>query len=793
MTRTFVAWRDRVFASDPGAPRDRRPTDAVLLGVALVLLAVALVPAPGPTNLDRAVADLLGVLPGLIGWFWEVCYAVLILWAFILLLVGLVSPGRRALLRDQLLAAVAAVGLAVGEGLLAGVSWGTLWESLRHNGDNTAFPAMQVALVTAIVLASAPYLSRPLRRTGQLLLLLGSFGAIALEYSLTIAVLGALVVGVAAAALIHLVVGSPGGRAPLALVAAELADMGLAVTDLAPAPFEPRGIAAVTGRLDDGRPIHVKVYGRDAREGLLLASWWSRLLYREQTPVTRVGRQRQVEHEAFLTLLAERAGVPVLPVLGAGAVWGRDSLLVRLDDARALADVPNEQVTPEQVDELWRALRQLHDARLAHGAISTRTVVLRPDGTAALTELSWALSSPDEVHLLADDAQLLVCTALKVGPEAAVAAADRALGHDRLNAVAPYLQPAAFDSDTRKLVRAASWKLSELREGVVATSELPAPKLEQLRRVSWTSLAMMVVLGMVAYAVISAVAGVGLDNLVAEFADAQWGWVLAALLLSPTIQIGQAIAMMGASLRRVRFGPSLLLQYAIQFVGLAVPSTAGKLALEIRYFQLVGTNPTGAVTIALIDSVAGLVIQIVVIVLTLFTGLVTLTATRSEPLLGDVDWSRVGMIAAVLLLLVILVFALVPRARQFLRARTADSMTGLTVLRTPRKAGTILLGSLMWNVLSAMVLGASVRAFGYEASFAELILVNTLVALFAGLMPIPGNIGVSEAALTVGLTAIGIPQTAALSIAIVYRMVTFYLPPIWGFVAMRYLRKHNYL
>lgn len=791
--RVLPGWRVRIFASDVNAPRSRRPTDALVLALAVLALAAMVVPAPGPTDLDQAVAELLGLLPGLLGWFWEVCYALLLLWALLLIALAAGSRGRRVLLRDQLATAVVALAAAVGTGLLSGVPWDDLGNALVHLDGGTAYPAIPLAGATAVALVSSPYVSLPLRRTGQVLVVLGALAAIALGYAIPLAVVGGLLVAVVAAAAVHLALGSPGGLPPLSLVAAELADMGIEVQGLRSAPVDPRGVAVVTGELADGRPVLVKVFGRDAREGLLLASWWARLLYRDQAPVTRGGRQREVEHEAFVTLLAERAGVPVLAVLGAGVAWGRDSLLVRVDGSRALADVPDAQVSAGLVDRFWAALATLHGARLAHGGLTLRSLVVRADGAAALTDLSAAQTGPDEVPLLADQAQLLVCTALKAGPEAAVAAAARALGPERLNAVVPYLQPAALDRDTRKRLRAASWKLAELREAVVASSGLPAPKLEKLRRVSWTSVAMMAVLLMVAYAVISAVAGVGIDNLVAEFAGAHWGWVVAALLISPVIQVGQAVAMMGASIRRVRFLPSLLLQYAIQFVGLAVPSSAGKIALEIRYFQLVGTNPTGAVTIALIDSIAGLVIQILVIVLTLFTGLVTLSVSNSSPMLGGVDWARVGILVGALLVLAVLLVALIPKVRRFVRARTADSLAGLSVLRSPRKAATILVGSLAWNVVSAIVLGCSLRAFGGEATFAELILVNTLVALFAGLMPIPGNIGVSEAALTAGLVALGVPQTAALSAAIVYRMATFYLPPIWGFASMRYLRRHSYL
>jgi uncharacterized protein (TIRG00374 family) len=105
----------------------------------------------------------------------------------------------------------------------------------------------------------------------------------------------------------------------------------------------------------------------------------------------------------------------------------------------------------------------------------------------------------------------------------------------------------------------------------------------------------------------------------------------------------------------------------------------------------------------------------------------------------------------------------------------------------------LFLGNLVAQLMLAMILGLSLRAFGEQASFAGLILVNTFVALFAGFMPVPGGMGVAEAALTAGLVALGIPNTAAMSTAIVYRLATFYLPPIWGSLATRWLKQRSYL
>jgi uncharacterized membrane protein YbhN (UPF0104 family) len=58
---------------------------------------------------------------------------------------------------------------------------------------------------------------------------------------------------------------------------------------------------------------------------------------------------------------------------------------------------------------------------------------------------------------------------------------------------------------------------------------------------------------------------------------------------------------------------------------------------------------------------------------------------------------------------------------------------------------------------------------------------------------VPGNVGVSELGLTVGLTSAGMTAEAALAAVILYRIATYYLPPAWGFAALRWLRRNEYL
>jgi uncharacterized protein (TIRG00374 family) len=96
---------------------------------------------------------------------------------------------------------------------------------------------------------------------------------------------------------------------------------------------------------------------------------------------------------------------------------------------------------------------------------------------------------------------------------------------------------------------------------------------------------------------------------------------------------------------------------------------------------------------------------------------------------------------------------------------------------------------LLFSLTSYTVL----RAFGQDVGFADVVLVNECVALFAGLMPVPGGVGVTEAALTAGYTAIGVDSSTAIAAALCYRLVTFYIPPCFGYFALGSLRRQRLL
>jgi uncharacterized protein (TIRG00374 family) len=241
----------------------------------------------------------------------------------------------------------------------------------------------------------------------------------------------------------------------------------------------------------------------------------------------------------------------------------------------------------------------------------------------------------------------------------------------------------------------------------------------------------------------------------------------------------------------------LLLQFAISFVNLVIPSTAARISVNVRFFQRQGIPPASAVSIGLVDSLGGFVVQLGILGSVLLFDLGHVGLDLDRPADGAGGLVTVVVALAALVVLAGLAAAAVPslRAKAIERVRPwiAEALETVHSLRSPAKVARVIGGNLASEVLFACTLAVVLAAFGESAPLATLLVVNVSVALFAGLMPVPGGIGVTEGALVVGLTAAGLDQATAFAAVIAYRLCTYYLPPIWGAVALRRLERAGML
>ena len=140
----------------------------------------------------------------------------------------------------------------------------------------------------------------------------------------------------------------------------------------------------------------------------------------------------------------------------------------------------------------------------------------------------------------------------------------------------------------------------------------------------------------------------------------------------------------------------------------------------------------------------------------------------------------------------------VPRFRRLaaekVRPKARDIWGNLRqVASSPRKLVLLVGGSFAQELLVVMALSVSLRAFGDHLNLPTLYVVIFLAGIIGGISPSPGGMGVVEAGMILGLTAAGVSEADATAAVFIQRLFTSYLPPIWGWLTLVWMRKREYL
>jgi glycosyltransferase 2 family protein len=783
----------KVFGTVPRAAVRRHPSEFVRFGLAFVLTVLTAIVAREVSVLTTGYYNLLANVPGDIRDFLKDVYVVsTVTVVVVLLVVGIVVRRPRivlAILGSLVLALV--VSFVLRSVIDA--------ESVRTQAGMTSigvptYPAVLLAAATAVVLAVGGYFTRPTRRVAWAAIIIATFAAMAATIGMPTDIVGAMSIAAGVAALARLAVGSPSGTPSTSDVAAALAELGVTVTDLHLTPEQSWGEVDYAASDADGRELVIAVLGRDARHGDFFAMLWRFVWYKDTPFSFSFGRGQQLEHRGYILLLARQAGLDVASVVAAGIAGAKsDALLVTADPAgTTLADLDEEQLSDDVLDATWRAGQRLHATRLSHGSMGAHNVLLLEGGGVALVGLRDASTSPTADQQGCDRAELLTTTALVVGAPRALQAAQRVLGPDGLANLLPLLEPTALSPATRRAIKDHKHILGELREQGAELAGVDKPELTGLQRIKISSVVMAAATMLGVYLLFGELAGVDFEAVVT---NAQWDWIALAALLSQLPQFAQAVAMTGSVATPLPLRITTVVQFANAFTGL-VAGTAGNVTLVVRYFERQGKPPAVAVSSGMLNSLAGFATQLVLVG---FALIVTAGDYSTSTAGGDASGAaRLVLLMVLVVGIVLTVTITIPKLRKWAWTRAKPQAEQAwanlrTIASMPRKAVQMFGGNLVSQLLFALTLDACLHAYGGSLPFMQIVLVNTFASFIGGAVPVPGGMGVVEAGLIGGLTAAGVPQDIAVAATFTHRLLTAYLPPIWGWFALRWLRQRSYV
>ncbi|WP_077801088.1 lysylphosphatidylglycerol synthase transmembrane domain-containing protein [Streptomyces sp. JHA26] len=607
--------------------------------------------------------------------------------------------------------------------------------------------------------------------------------------------------------------------------------------------------------LEDGRPLDVTVVDREQQaQGFFYRAWRNLTLRGFATRSSLPSLRQALEQEALLAYAAIAAGANA-PKLIATSELGPDAVMLVYEHTggRTLDSLPDEEITDGLLRQTWEQVRALQSRRIAHRRLVGDAILVDRSGTVILTELRIGEIAAGDLLLRMDVSQLLVTLGLRVGAERAVASAVDVLGPDAVADCLPMLQPIALSRSTRATLRRLARERAEReREAVLEASRQAKPArseaagtdvpavsgksdkkaaraeqraekralddaLEEAREEDLLTQIRYAVLRIRPQApveparlervrprtLISFIAGaIGAYFLLTQLthiefgpliANAQWGWVAAAVLFSAASYVAAAMALLGFVPERVPFVRTVAAQVAGSFVKIVAPAAVGGVALNTRFLQRAGVRPGLAVASVGASQLFGLGCHILMLL-----SFGYLTGTEKTPSLSPSRTVIAGLLTVAVLVLVV---TSVPFLRKFVVTRVRSLFAGvvprmLDVLQRPQKLVTGIGGMLLLTACFVMCLDASIRAFGDDST--SISVASVAVVFLAGnalgsAAPTPGGVGAVEATLTVGLIAVGLPKEVAAPAVLLFRLLTLWLPVLPGWLAFNHLSRKEAL
>ena len=237
----------------------------------------------------------------------------------------------------------------------------------------------------------------------------------------------------------------------------------------------------------------------------------------------------------------------------------------------------------------------------------------------------------------------------------------------------------------------------------------------------------------------------------------------------------------------------MLTQGASSYVNRVSPSNVGGMALNVRFLQKAGVEPTAGVAAVGVNSLAGALVHLVLLVI-FFAWAGRGGAGKAFKLPSSSTLLAVLAVVAAVIGIVIATrqgrnFA----ARKVLPSLRSSLASLRRVARSPVRLGLLFGGSALVTLAYVGALVAAVEAFGGGASIAKIGAVYMAASVVAAATPTPGGVGGFEAAAIAGLTGIGISSAAAVSAVVISRLATYWLPVLPGWLAWRLLQRLGYV
>lgn len=235
----------------------------------------------------------------------------------------------------------------------------------------------------------------------------------------------------------------------------------------------------------------------------------------------------------------------------------------------------------------------------------------------------------------------------------------------------------------------------------------------------------------------------------------------------------------------LQFWLTLKVQIAGLFVSKLLPSSLGTLSLNTYYLTQRKHTVQQAASVMAMNGLTSGVAYFVLILLALIAS----SAEGSSQLEGKHVVLLVCAAAALLVLIIVVLFR-IGRVRRLFHRLLGSIYDNIEDYKNNKRG---VLWAIFLNGIGSLTsnfaLFASARALGMDISLPQAFLAYTFGNVAAGLVPTPGGLGAAEAGLYAAFTLMGFGAAESMAAVGVYRLISFWIPAVPGYIAFASLRK----
>ncbi len=263
-------------------------------------------------------------------------------------------------------------------------------------------------------------------------------------------------------------------------------------------------------------------------------------------------------------------------------------------------------------------------------------------------------------------------------------------------------------------------------------------------------------------------------------------WIAVALVAAAVSYLLAASVLRASSPLRLPLGRTVAAQLAAASANRISPGGVGALGVNVRYLERSGSRRPEAMSTVSLGVAVGFAMHLVMIV-----GLLVVVARRPSFRLGALPGWSVG--AA--LIIAVTAGALVLRhwqihARLLVGIRAAGAHAH-SMMQQPSRVIVLIAASGGISISYAVALTACLAAVGGHVAVTGVLLVYLAGSAVGAIVPAPGGIGAVEAALIAGVGHLGVHPGVAVAGVLSYRMVTYWLPVLPGFICAAFLHRRH--